>query len=141
MIICRRPLAWFLFVALLFAQVANAAYACAHETSTITEGLVASTTAHRSAGVMAGCEEMNLAAPGHGLVSSPLCVDHCTHVTQATADAHAPVLHWLAAPLFGVLFVLPPIDRTLGTLAISEAPGIGRSTPPPISILLGRFLS
>ena len=137
---CRRPLAWLLFVALLFAQVANASYACAHETSVVPDGLVASTAADRPSGVMAGCGEMKVVMPGHGLASSPLCVDHCTHATQASADAHAPVLHWLAASL-GIFLVLPPIDHALGTRAVSDAPGMGRSIAPAIPILLGRFLS
>ena len=137
----RRPLAWLLFVALLFVQVANAAYACAREASMAADGLVAYSVAGQSSGAMADCGEMNAAAPDHGLASSPLCVEHCTHATQATADAHPLVLHWLSAPLLGVFLVLAPIDHAFDTLAFSEAPGMGRSIAPAISILLGRFLS
>lgn len=137
----RRPLAWLLFVALLFVQVANAAHACAREASFVTDESAAFSVADKASGTMADCVEMNAATTDHGLTSSPLCVEHCTHATQATADAHAPTLHWLPAPLLGVFLVLPPIDLAFDTLAFSEAPGLGRSIAPAIPILLGRFLS
>ncbi len=137
----RRPLAWLLFVALLFVQVANAAHACAREASSAADEFIAFSMVDQSSGAMAGCEEMQAAGSDRGLTSSPLCVEHCTHATQATADAHAAVLHWLSAPLLGIFFVLPALDPAFDTLVCSEAPGMGRSIAPAIAILLGRFLS
>lgn len=126
----RRPLAWLLFVALLFAQVANAAHACAPQTS-----IDASSIA------MSDCEAVQTAQADHGFDVSPLCAVHCTHGTQATVDAHVFVPHWFAAPLLGVFLVLPAVDLRFSALAFSEAPGRGRSIAPAIPILLGRFLS
>jgi len=137
----RRPLAWLLFLALLFVQIANAAHACAREASFAADARAAAQVADTSPEATADCAEMQAAATDHGPSSSPLCVEHCTHATQATADAHAPVLHWLPAPLLGVFLVLPSIASAFDTPAFSDAPGMGRSIAPAIPILLGRFLS
>ena len=141
MIAHRRLLAWLLFVALLFAQVANAAHACARDASFADYEFAALSVSDTSLAAMKDCAEMNVAAIDPGLTSSPLCVEHCTHATQATAGAHAPLLHWLSAPLLGVFLVLSAIDASIDTLAFSETPGMGRSIAPPMAILLGRFLS
>ena len=137
----RRPLAWLVLVALLFVQVANAAHACGPERSMPAGALAVSSIAEPSSGAMPDCAEMSAAATDDGFTSSPLCVEHCTHATQAAADAQVPVLHWLPAPLLGVFLVLSPIRDAFDAVAFPEAPGMGRSIAPEIPILLGRFLS
>ncbi len=136
MISRRRPLAWLLFVAFLFVQMANVAHACA-PASVAGEEFADFSATEKSIGPMADCEEMQAATVDHGTTASPLCVDHCTHAAQASADTHVPVLHWLPAPLPVVFLVLPAI----GTLVSSQAPGLERVIAPAIPILLGRFLS
>ena len=94
-----------------------------------------------TSGLTADCEKMPTAVRDDGATPSPLCVEYCFHASQATADTHASVPHWLPAPLLGVLLLVPPIAHSFDSLALSEAPGLGRSIRPAISILLGRFLS
>lgn len=138
---CRRPLAWLLLVALLFAQMANAAYACPNQASGGAYGSVVPSQAAASSGTLADCAQMIAAATDHHSTSPPLCAEHFTHATQATADVHAPVLHWVAAPQYGVVLDLRPIDPASDAMALSQPPGTARSTAPLIAILLGRFLS
>ncbi len=146
---CRRPLAWLLFVALLFAQIANAAYACALDPSMTGEpitfhgeiGSTRMTAIEASSKSMADCEEMKAIAADHDLTASPLCIEHCMHATQATADAHVPVPHCWPAVLLGVFLVVPAIDRSIHAPALATAPGAKRSIAPAVPILLGRFLS
>lgn len=149
MISRRRPLAWLLLVALLFAQIANAAYACALDPSMPGErsafdreiGSTRMTAIEASSKSMADCEKMKAIPADHDLTASPLCMEHCTHATQATADVHVPVPHWLPAVLLGVFLVVPAIDHSIHAPALAKAPGAERSIAPAIPILLGRFLS
>lgn len=138
---CRHPLAWVLLVALLFAQMANAAYACPHEALPGADRPVAFSATAASMGPMADCAQMNAAATDHGVTSWPLCAEHCTHATQATADVHVPVLHWVAVAMSGFVFDLRPADHASDAMALASVPGIARSTAPPLAILLSRFLS
>lgn len=137
----RRSLSWILFIALLFAQVANAAYACTREASVAGDQLAASSTSEPAFALAPDCEAMATAIVDHDLAMTPLCADHCTHGAQASADAHMPAMHWLPASLLGVFLVVPAVGHALSALAYSEPPGMGRSIVPEIPILLGRFLS
>lgn len=136
----RRPLAWLLFVALLFTQVANV-YACTREASVASEGLAAFSTTETAFVLEPDCEATTNAISDQGVGMTPLCADHCVHGAQASADAHLPAMHWLPASLLGVFLVVPAIAPAGSALAYSQPPGMGRSIVPAIPILLGRFLS
>ncbi len=137
----RRPLAWLLFVALVFTQIANAAHACAGEASVTSDGLAAFSASEKVLELASDCESMATAMVDYGIGMTPLCADHCMHDAQANADAHVPAMHWLPASLLGIFLVVPAIASEYSALAHSEPPGMGRSIVPAIPILLGRFLS
>lgn len=130
----RRPFAWALLLALLFVQMATA-YACA------TENNASADSARLATNVSSDCEGMQMPIGERASPSSPLCVDHCTHATDATADSHLPPLYWLPVLVLGLTIVTPSLSDADQLLAWSASPGMARSVEPPIPILLGRFLS
>ncbi len=137
----RHPLAWLVFVALLFTQVASAAYACTREASVAGDEFAAFTTLEKVVEVAPDCEAMATAMVDQGIGTTALCADHCTHGAQASTDAHVPAMDWLPASLLGVFLVVPAIGPAHSASAHPESPGMGRSIVPAIPILLGRFLS
>ncbi|MGI9025504.1 MAG: hypothetical protein ACR2GP_07955, partial [Burkholderiaceae bacterium] len=137
----RRPLAWLLFVALLFTQVANAAYACTRNASVAGDELAAFSTTETAFALASDCEATATVMVDHDLGIPPLCVDHCVHGAQASADAHVLAMHWLPASLLGVFLVVPAIAPAHSALPYWKPPGMGGSIVPSIPLLLGCFLS
>ena len=125
----RRKISCFVLVALLFAQFATAAYACA--------GRGASA---------AGCDGMQHDAKSLAQEAAPmamtdpaqpaLCAEHCGRDAKAQLGTHALLPPSLAVLLFALL---PAAQHALPHAG--SAFGLERSHPPPVPILLGRFLS
>lgn len=131
----RRPVAWALLLALLFAQMATAVYACTTESNTAVE------SARLVASASTNCEGMQMAVVGPATSDSPLCADHCTHATDATANAHSAVLHWEPVLVLRLTTVAPVLRDVDQLVAWSGSPSIAHAVEPPIPIFLGRFLS
>lgn len=131
----RRPVAWALLFALLFVQLATAAYACT--TSSVTS--VEPATALDVASASSDCDSMQMAIGEPAGFDRPLCVDHCTHRTDATADVQLPAVHWLPVLVLAIVAPMPGDADPL--VASSAAPSLARAVGPPLSILLGRYLS
>ena len=128
----RRKISCFVLVALLFAQFATAAYACAGQ-----------------AAAAAGCDGMQHDAKSLAQEAAPkamtdpaqpaLCAEHCGRDAKAQLGTHAlPAL--LPPSLAVLLFALLPAAQDALPHA-GSAFGLERSHPPPVPILLGRFLS
>ena len=126
MIRSRRKISWFVLVALLFTQLATAAYACAGQVSGI-----------------AGCDGAHHGARSFAHTSidpeqPELCADHCGHGAKVQLDTHAsPAL--LPPPLAVLWFALLPVPEEASLQAV--APGVERTAAAPVPILFGRFLS
>jgi len=111
--------AWFALLAIFFAQLATAAYACPD----IEAALNAPSSAEK---VSTPCDEMRMGKAADG---SGLCAEHCkvglqlvdTHPIPDYAD-HQPVLVFLVTTL-----VADPSARSL-----SFEPPLARATAPPI---------
>ncbi len=131
----RRPVARALLLALLFGQIVTAAYACTAESATSTEGVTVAASASSD------CEGMQMPVGEPASPSSPLCVNHCTHATDAPAYAHLPALHWLPVQMSGPTIVAPMPGDVDQLVAWSASPSLAHAVEPPIPILLGRFLS
>lgn len=133
----RSPISWLLVIAMLFAQLATAAYACEQEVVRIVDDNVVVA----SQPTAMDCDEMLQADSQSVDQATPLCVDHCTHALQAKTDAHAPMLDWSQASLV-LVAVLPALDQQAGpTQRAWPLPGLDRAVVPPPPILFGRFHS
>ena len=118
----RRIAAWSALVALLFAQVCLAAYACPLDLP-----------AEVSAAVMSpDCHGDNAASPGSA------CETHCQASSASTSVVQTPAPAILdAAPL---IVAMPDACAA----ATRSAPGddvTPTATAPPVAILFGRFLN
>ena len=133
----RSPLSWLLVVAMLFSQLATAAYACEQEVARIMDDNVVETSQQTAM----NCEEMQRVDSLSLDQATPLCVDHCTHALQAKTDSHAPVLDWSQASLV-LVFILPAPDREAALLQSAwPLPGLDRAVVPRPPIIFGRFHS
>lgn len=127
----HRKISCLVLIALLFAQFATAAYACAGGAVLMAEcdGMQAPSSVSEAAAVMM------MADPAH----PALCAEHCGRGAKVQLDAHAaPAL--LPPALSVLLFALVPAGEE-ALLHVAAAPGFERSHAPPVPILLGRFLS
>lgn len=130
----RSPVSWLLVIAMLFAQLATAAYACEREFVRVI-GENATLPGPQD------CDAMQMPAPDSLDQATPLCVDHCTNAAQAKTDSHSPVLDWSQASLI-LVAILPAQSReTEPPRGSWPVPGLVRAVAPPLPILLGRFRS
>ena len=133
----RSPLSRLLVVAMLFSQLATAAYACEQEVARIVDNDVVETSQQTAV----DCDEMQRVDSLSVDRATPLCVDHCTHALQAKTDSHAPVLDWSQASLV-LVSILPAPDREAGPLQSAwPLPGLDRAVVPPPPIIFERFHS
>jgi hypothetical protein len=118
--------------AMVFAQMAIAAYACPTLLSTpqpdapVAMGASPDTTASTEDGGMAGCDQMDHSAPN-------LCAEHC-HVGQQSADqSPTPTV---AAALLTALYTLPAQPEPQGHVRLRADMDIEQvAAPPPLAIL------
>jgi len=133
----RSPVSWLLVIAMLFAQLATAAYACEQGAARIVDDNVV--VASQQAAM--DCDEMRRVDSQSVDQATPLCMDHCTHALQAKTDSHEPVLDWSQASLV-LVAVLPALDHQAGPVQSAwPLPGLDRAVVPPPPIFFGRFHS
>lgn len=133
----RSPLSWILVVAMLFAPLVSAAYACEREVAPVTDAGVVTPVAP----AIRDCDEMRQVDGRDAERATPLCVDHCTPAAHAKADGHAPSLQQPPASLIVVAIVAAvahDIEPPPGRWAL---PGLERPVVPLLPILFGRFHS
>ena len=114
-----RLAAWLALLAIFFAQLATAAYACPD----IEAALKAPPPAEK---VSAPCDEMGMdkAADGSGL-----CVEHCK-IGQQLVDTHPTVDHSAHAPV--LMYVVATLVADTSARSQSIEPLLARATAPPI---------
>lgn len=123
----RRFIAKLGIVALLFMQLAVAAYACPGVPSSSDSPMVMST----SDAAMDDCPMGDRSAPN-------LCKQHCQHDGQATGQASAPVFA-VDLPLLAVLPVVEVLPAPVAPDVSSEF--LAHATSPPPAIRFGVFRS
>lgn len=124
----RRFIARLGIVALLFMQLAVAAYACPGLQRASDAPVVMST----SDAAMDDCPMVDRAAPN-------LCKQHCQHDGQATGQASSPPVLAVDLPL---LAVLPVVEVLPAPVAPSVSPEfLAHATSPPPAIRFGVFRS
>ena len=120
----RLRIALLALCALLFQQLALAAYACPLPSS------ATPMTAAAAMAAMPGCAGM----PQMGAHSTQLCTQHCAQQTPAPQDARSPTVPVLALP------PQPPVLALVVPLpAVRFDPGAARdraAAPPPRSCVL-----
>ena len=113
---------------LLFAQFVAAAHAC---TVAFSASLPVETVAIPVDDAMpSDCDGSASRA------NANVCESHCTHGQQIDAESDAPVAAIAPQPALTVRVPLPVVLRSFDTTALHA-----RSTAPPLSILLSRFLN
>lgn len=115
----RKPAAWLALLAVLFAQLAMAAYAC----PLIEEALQGPPS---NVEATAPCADMDSAGSE---AMSALCLEHCKAGGQLV-DNHPPVTAFAPAPV--VFFVAPTAVADSTVPARATAPLDARATAPPV---------
>jgi hypothetical protein len=114
-----RPAAWLALLAVFFAQLATAAYACPLIENALKVPMA-------EAEMPAPCAEMDMDSPE---AASALCVEHCK-IGQQLVDNHSPVSPLCAAPV--VVFFVPALVADLSALTGAIEPLLARATAPPV---------
>jgi hypothetical protein len=114
-----RSAAWWALLAVFFAQLATAAYAC----PLIAAALSVSMPASR---MSTPCADMDMDGPTD---QAGLCVEHCK-VGQQLVDTHTPFDEM--APVLAGLFYVITVVNDLSIRAVPVEPPLARATAPPI---------
>jgi hypothetical protein len=115
----NRFAAWWALLAIFFAQLATAAYAC----PLIEAALKVSTS---MAQMDTPCAQMGMDGPAD---QSGLCVEHCK-VGQQLVDTHTAVDH--VTPVWISVFFVATLINDISVRAVPVEPILARATAPPI---------
>ena len=128
----RRFIAKLGIAALLFMQLAVAAYACPGVPSSSDSPMVMAMGDTAEAMPLGDCAMVDPSAPN-------LCEQHCQHGNQANGHASSPLVFAVDLPL---LTVLPVVDVSPAPAALDVSPEfLAHATTPPPSIRFGVFRS
>ncbi|MEW5888193.1 MAG: hypothetical protein AB1768_03970 [Pseudomonadota bacterium] len=125
----RALWAWLPLIAMLFAQLAMAAYACAGPGRAVVQHPAGSRTG-AAMGADLPCHERG--APAALGDASYLCWKHCHGFDQSADRGDLPA----PGPILTALYPLPAVAHSTGHVPPRADPHLPRSISPPLSISL-----